>query len=143
VSKRDDNDPRAPIDGEYGGPFGEVPWYGCPFPGCRFDTLDRAAMEEHLDPVRGAHPEPVDSAAVPAEPVSVDERAELLALREENAALREEAERAERRVSRAKGEATRAKNQLAELRGTDADADESTADADEETDVAPDAGKEE
>lgn len=55
--------------------------WNCRWPGCEFDTLDEAQWREHINPLTGAHREPLGLPGVSPQPLGADERAELAALR--------------------------------------------------------------
>jgi hypothetical protein len=99
---------REPIVSEWGG----FPNYECPIvlangKRCEFATLEADLIAAHLDPRWGPHKE-TEAAAPVIQPLSDDERAELLALREEVPQLKTA-------LSTTKGQLTRATNKLAKL----------------------------
>lgn len=119
--------PREPIVTEWAG----FPNYECPVTlsdgaRCGFSTLDQGLARQHLDPRWGPHRE-TESAAPVIQPVSTDERAELLALREERDALKTA-------LSTTKGQLTRATNKLANLTASDPEPSEPVADDDADDD---------
>jgi hypothetical protein len=124
-------DTREPVVTEWGG----IPNYECPVvltngTRCQFATLDADLITAHLDPRWGPHKQS-DAVAPVTQPVSEDERAELLALRDENATLKTS-------LSSTKGQLTRATNKLANLTTSDPEPtepveDEDATDADDDT----------
>lgn len=127
-------DTREPVVTEWAG----FPNYECPvvLPNgtrCQFATLEADLIAAHLDPRWGPHKE-ADAVAPVTQPVSEDERAELLALRDENATLKTS-------LSTTKGQLTRATNKLANLTTSDPEPTEPETDEDAtDTDDATDEG---
>lgn len=109
---------REPIESMWGA----IPNYECPIvlpsgDRCGFASLDYALAVQHLDPRFGAHRVTAAENVPPVAPTVTDEeRAELVALREENDTLKRE-------LTTTKGQLTKAKNQL-DKTAPDAEGDE-------------------